>query len=180
MLVGVTLAASTGFAAKYTNAARMQNKGIEADLSFDVLRRGSVKWTANAIFSRNRNKVLSLAGTQSVLLTGIENFMDVRAVEGQPIGVFWSSKYARNDDGTRKLDANSFPTTAPVSGVIGNSNPDWTGSLGSTFSYKKLSLELLFETSQGAFYAGLRSVMYSFGIHADTGNEVTLTQDLKT
>lgn len=181
MLVGVTLAASTGFAAKYTNAARMQNKGIEADLSFDVLRRGAFKWTANAIFSRNRNKVLSLAGTQSVLLTGIENFMDVRAVEGQPIGVFWSSKYALNDDGTRKLDANGFPTAAPVSGVIGNPNPDWTGSLGSTFSYKKLSLELLFETSQGTdFYAGSRSVMYSFGTHADTGNEVTLTQDLKT
>ena len=181
MLVGVTLAPTTGFAAKYTNAAQMQNKGVEADLSVDVLRVGGFKWTANAIFSRNRNKVLSLAGTQSVLLTGIENFMDVRAVEGQPIGVFWSSKYARNDDGTRKLDANGFPTAAPVSGVIGNPNPNWTGSLGSSFSFGKLTLDLLFETAQGAdFYAGSRSVMYTFGTHADTGNEVMLTQDLKT
>ena len=53
--------------------------------------------------------------------------------------------------------------------------------MGSSFSYGKLTLDVLFETSQGAdFYAGSRSVMYSFGTHEDTGNEVTLTQDLKT
>ncbi|MGK0139515.1 MAG: hypothetical protein ACI9DJ_002977, partial [Algoriphagus sp.] len=41
-------------------------------------------------------------------------------------------------------------------------------------------LNMLFETSQGAdYFNGTRGVMGTFGTHAITGNEVTLTQDTK-
>lgn len=181
VLVPVTLAPSTGFATKYTNAALLENKGFEMDLTYDVLRRGDLLWSVRGNFTRNRSKVLDLAGTQSLYLVGgIENFLDARAVVGSPVGVFWGSRYARNDDGSRTFDANGFPIADPVTGVIGDPNPDFIGGFGTSLSYKKLSLDLLFETSQGGdFYSGTRGVMYNFGTHADTGNEVVLTKDMK-
>ncbi|WP_342085620.1 SusC/RagA family TonB-linked outer membrane protein [Dyadobacter sp. OTU695] len=181
VLVPVTLAPSTGFATKYTNAAVLQNKGLEMDLSYEVIRKGGFNWSVRGNFTRNRSKVLDLAGTQSLYLVGgIENFLDARAVVGQPTGVFWSSRYLLKEDGSITLDANGFPVADPVTGVVGNPNPDWIGGFGTTLSYKKFSLDVLFETSQGGdYFSGTRGVMYNFGTHRDTGNEVTLAADTK-
>ncbi|SDK01768.1 TonB-linked outer membrane protein, SusC/RagA family [Catalinimonas alkaloidigena] len=179
LLVPVTLAASTGFASKYTNAATLENKGVELDLSYSLLQTNHVRVTLNGNFNRNRNQVLDLAGTESIFLDGILDFMDSRAVEGQPVGVHWGGRYARNDDGSLVLDANGFPTVAPTSGVIGNPNPDWRGGFGGTIDYKQFSLNVLFETSQGGdIYSGTRSIMYNFGTHADVGKEITLSEPL--
>lgn len=181
VLVPVTLAPSTGFATKYTNAAVLQNKGFEMDLSYDVIRKSGFNWAVRGNFTRNRSKVLDLAGTQSLYLVGgIENFLDARAVVGQPTGVFWSSRYLLKEDGSITLDANGFPVADPATGVVGNPNPDWIGGFGTTLSYKKFSLDVLFETSQGGdYFSGTRGVMYNFGTHRDTGNEVTLSADTK-
>ncbi|WP_229253761.1 SusC/RagA family TonB-linked outer membrane protein [Dyadobacter sp. NIV53] len=181
VLVPVTLAPSTGFATKYTNAAELQNKGFEMDLTFDVIKKGDLLWTLRGNLTRNRSKVLDLAGTQSLYLVGgIENFLDARAVVGQPIGVFWSSRYLLDDQGGRVFDANGFPVADPTTGVVGNPNPDFISGFGTSFSYKKFSLDVLFETSQGGdYFSGTRGIMYNFGTHADTGNEVTLAADTK-
>lgn len=181
VLVPVTLAPSTGFATKYTNAAILQNKGFEMDLGYDIIRRGGLNWSVRGNFTRNRSKVLDLAGTQSLYLVGgIENFLDARAVVGQPTGVFWGSRYLLKEDGSITLDANGFPVADPVTGVVGDPNPDWIGGFGTTLSYKKFSLDVLFETSQGGdYFSGTRGIMYNFGTHRDTGNEVTLTTDAK-
>ena len=181
VLVPVTLAPTTGFSTKYTNAASLQNKGFELELGYDILKKGNFDWSMNANFTRNRSLVLDLAGTQSLFLQGgINNFFDARAVVGQPVGVFWSSKYALDDAGNKILDANGFPTADPVTGVVGNPNPDWIGGLGTSLKWKGFTMNMLFETSQGGdYFNGTRGVMYNFGTHADTGNEVTLTEDTK-
>ncbi|MBT9190419.1 SusC/RagA family TonB-linked outer membrane protein [Zobellia russellii] len=179
LLVPITLAPSIGFVSKYTNAAKLENRGIELDLSFDVVSNKDLQISPFLNFNRNRNEVLDLAGTESVYLAGIPNFVSSQAVEGHPVGVLWGGKYARDDNGSIVLDENGFPTIDPSSGVIGDPNPDWRGGAGINASYKNLSLNILFETSQGNdLYSGTRGVMYNFGTHEDNGNEVTLTQDL--
>ena len=181
VLIPVSLPSSTGYASKYTNAATLQNKGVELDLSLDLIRSKNVRWSVNTNFNRNRNKVTDLAGTSliTVVASNISTIIP-SAVVGQPVGVFWAGKYDRNKDGSLALDANNFPKLAADLGVVGNPNPDWGGGFGTSLSYKKLSLDILFETSQGAdFFEGTRGVMYNFGTHADVGNEVTLTQDVK-
>ncbi len=180
LLVPVTIAPSTGFASKYTNAATLENKGLELDLSYDVIAKPNLTWTVYGNFSSNRNEVLDLAGTQSLYLTGIADFLDSRAVVGQPVGVFWSGRYAATAEGGMLLDANGFPTVDAVSGTIGDPNPDFMSGFGTTLSYKKITLDVLFETTQGGdYYSGTKGIMYNFGTHAETGNEVTLAQDLK-
>jgi hypothetical protein len=52
--------------------------------------------------------------------------------------------------------------------------------MGFSASYKNLDFNVLFETSQGGVISqGTKSVMYNFGTHADVGNEVTLTKEMK-
>lgn len=181
MLIPVSLPASTGFASKYTNAASLENKGLEVDLSMDVLTTKNFKWAINSNFSRVRNMVIDLAGTSLITVVSDNTATIVpSAVVGQPVGVFWAGKYERTKDGALALDANNFPKLDRNLGVVGDPNPKWGGGLGTSITYKKFALEVLFETSQGQdLYEGTRGVMYNFGTHADVGNEVTLTQDVK-
>jgi hypothetical protein len=83
-------------------------------------------------------------------------------------------------DGAFDLDANGFPQLDGTGDkVLGDPNPDWRGAAGLRANYKGFSLNVLFETSQGLDMAErTRFVLYGFGTHADTGNEVTPTQDI--
>jgi hypothetical protein len=82
--------------------------------------------------------------------------------------------FLKNKSGQFILDANGFPQAGTDLEVIGDPNPDWRGGLGSTFSYKNLSLFVLFDRMQGNdFFNGTRGSLYSFGTHADQGNTVT-------
>jgi len=102
----------------------------------------------------------------------------VYLLSGQPAGVFYGSTYARNPDGSLLLTPQGFPQdertsgqavgsttftpareangqpsyaagTAVANAVIGNPNPNWTGSLNTNFAYKKLSLHLLLDAVRG-------------------------------
>jgi TonB-linked SusC/RagA family outer membrane protein len=102
----------------------------------------------------------------------------VYLLNGQPAGVFYGSTYARNSDGSLLLTPQGFPQdertsgqavgsttftpareangqpsyaagTAVANAVIGNPNPNWTGSLNTNFAYKKLSLHLLLDAVRG-------------------------------
>ena len=102
----------------------------------------------------------------------------VYLLSGQPAGVFYGSAYARNPDGSLLLTPQGFPQDERTSGqavgsttfvpareangqpsyatgttianaVIGNPNPNWTGSLNTTFAYKKLALHVLLDAVRG-------------------------------
>ncbi|WP_439481685.1 SusC/RagA family TonB-linked outer membrane protein [Cyclobacterium plantarum] len=179
LLIPVSLAPSVGFSSTYTNAATLENKGWEIDLGIDVISKGDIKWSLNGNFNRNRNTVSNLAGTESLILAGRADRADMRAVEGYQAGVFWGGRFERDEAGALVLNENNFPMAAPTSGVIGDPNPDWRGGFGTTLTYRKLTLDVLFETFQGGDFFGLtRGVMYTFGTHEDVGNEVVLDQTL--
>ncbi|PWJ53894.1 TonB-linked SusC/RagA family outer membrane protein [Dyadobacter jejuensis] len=180
MLIPVTLAPSVGYASSYTNAASMENKGVELDMFYSILKKGDWTVSVNANFNRNKNQVLNLAGTESLYLTGRADRADMRAVQGHQAGVFWGGQFERASNGSLVMNENNFPVVSPSLGVIGDPNPDWRGGFGTSVTYKNFNLDLLFETFQGGDFASLtKGVMYTFGTHADVGKEVTLTEDLK-
>jgi TonB-linked SusC/RagA family outer membrane protein len=174
-LFNVGIAPSTGYSFKYDNAASLENKGIELDLNATILKIGDFSWDINVNWNRNRNKVLSLSGTESLFLDGFEGSAS-RAVVGQPVGVIWGGRWDRDADGELILDANGFPTVAANEGILGDPNPDWRGGLGTTLRYKGFRLYALFETFQGAdMWAGTFGALHFFGRAWPTGAETTLT-----
>lgn len=179
LLFNVLVAPSTGFTTKYDNAAEMENKGIELEGSYNFLSQGDWRASIFANLNVNRNKVLSLAGTESLLLAGFDN-AGTRAVVGEPLGVLWGGLYERDDAGNLVLDENGFPQAAAEAGIYGDPNPDWRGGAGFTVSWRDLSLNVLVETFQGADYSeATRGVLYTFGVHEENGNEVIPATDLK-
>ncbi len=172
VILPISLPAASGYTSFNSNAAELQNKGIEFELSADVLAQNNFRWNVSANFSKNKNKVISLAGAKAYTLPDsfIEN---ASLVPGEPFGVFLSTDFLKAKGGNYILDVNGFPQAGNDVEIIGDPNPDWRASLGSTFSYKNVSLYVLFDRVQGNdFFNGTRGSLYSFGTHADQGNTV--------
>ncbi len=145
VILNIPIAPSTGGTLKLTNAAEIENKGVELELSGDVLRKSDFSWNVSANFTTYTNEVTSLSGSESIFLGGFAGTSS-RAVEGQPLGTLWGTKWARNETtGDIVLDANGFPTLSPEEGVIGNPVPDFRMGIGNTFNFKGLRLYVLFD-----------------------------------
>lgn len=175
ILLPVQVAQSTGYTNKTANVGKMENKGIEIDLSGEVLKVGDFSWNIYGNWTRIRNLVTDLAGSGNFLLNGFTGSSS-NAVEGYALGVIYGNGYQRNPEGQFVLDSDGFPQADINSRVLGDPNPDWRGGLGTNMSWKGLSFNVLFEHSHGGeMWGGTRGALFNFGTHADTDHEVTLT-----
>jgi TonB-linked SusC/RagA family outer membrane protein len=151
LLLEVNLPGSSGYSTQTRNVGEMENKGFELVINSENLV-GDLKWTTSFNIARNINKVTNIQGQ---IIQG--DFLN-RAVEGEPIGVFYGPKYAGvNPDNGDALyyvrNANGeLETTndynAATYMVLGNPNPDYIGGITNTFSYKGIDFSFLF---QGVF-----------------------------
>jgi TonB-linked SusC/RagA family outer membrane protein len=180
LLVDVPLNGSSTFGSLYGNFATIENKGLEIEFDANLLSSTSaVKWNVFGNWSRNRNEVTKLDGTESLFLNGFTGSSS-RAVLGQPLGVLWGGKFDRDANGNMILDANGFPTVANSEGVIGDPNPDWRGAIGTSVSYKNFKISTLFDASIGGdLWDGTSGALNNFGRTWETANEATLTTPLK-
>lgn len=172
VILSLNVPNETGYTVRNSNAAELANKGLELDASADVIAKGPFRWNVSANFSLNRNRVVSLAGA-SVYILPDSYMQNSSLIPGQPFGIFYSTDFRKNESGNYLLDANGFPQGGTGNEIIGDPNPAWRGGLGSTVSWKGLSLYALFDRVAGNdFFNGTRGSMYAFGVHADQGNTV--------
>ena len=175
-ILSVPVAATSGYTSTNANAAEIKNRGVELNLDAEIIRNlGGFSWTLSPNFSKNRNEVVDLAGAESISLTGFTGSTS-RAVKGYQLGALWGSRWDRDESGKIILDSNGFPTLAATEGVIGDPNPSWRGGVNNTFSYKGLSLNVLIDHVHNIdVWNGTKGALYSYGTHADTGVETTLS-----
>jgi TonB-linked SusC/RagA family outer membrane protein len=172
VILPISVPSATGFTTRNSNAAELKNQGIESEASANLISNGPFRWNIAANYSKNKNKVVSLAGTRAYTLPDsfIEN---ASLVPGQPFGVFLSTDFLKDMKGNYLLDVNGFPQAGTGVEIIGDPNPDWRGAISSTFSYRDLSLFVMFDRVSGNdFFNGTRGSLYAFGTHADQGNTV--------
>jgi len=159
LALNINVPGTTGFRQLFKNVGDMENKGFE----FLVTTRnatGPFTWTTSFNTATNINRVTNVA--KQVITGGYVN----RAIEGQPIGVFYTQEFAGADpengdalywknklnaDGTTTIDHSTGTTSdynaaSPV--ALGNPNPRWTGGVTNTFGYKGVELNFTF---QGVF-----------------------------
>jgi TonB-linked SusC/RagA family outer membrane protein len=179
-LLDIPQAPSTGFTSLYANAASVRNRGVELDLSYQILK--NKKWLVSVDWNwtRNRNKVLDLNGAASILLGGL-NGVSSRAVEGYAMGALWGIGFQKDAKGDYILNANGFPISEVQQKVLGDPNPDWRSGFGLNVEYRNFKFHALFEHSQGGdIVDGTEAVLLDYGVSAATGNEVTAPSNLKT
>jgi hypothetical protein len=176
-LISRSLSPTSGFDTQYSNAAKMTNKGLEIDGSWNLLSTATSGAELTFNWSKNDNMVESLAGTD-VLYLGSGSVNSV-AKEGYPIGVLYGTGSKTKADGSFDLDANGFPQITSTAIVLGDPTPDWRGVLGLNARMGAISLNVLFEHSQGGDYSPRTQwVLRRFGTTKETENEVTLATDL--
>ncbi|MCL6462068.1 MAG: SusC/RagA family TonB-linked outer membrane protein, partial [Flavobacterium micromati] len=174
-LVQAALNPSSSFSTLYGNLAEVENKGLEIDLDYAILKDTDFKWNLSGNFGLNRNKITKLGGADSILLNGFTGGSS-RAVLNQPLGVLWGGRFDRDNTGNLILDTFGFPVAAATEGVIGDPNPNFRAGLSNRMSYKGLSLNVLFDASIGGdLWDGTNGALNVFGKTLETANILNLS-----
>ncbi len=148
-ILKVDVSNATGFFSKLLNAGRLQNRGIEIQLTGTAVKTSSFKWDVALNWARNQNKVVELAQGLTTYTLGTVRGMGVEARVGQPYGTFFGQGFMRAPDEQIVYDQSGYPVIDPVRRVLGNFTPKWIGGLQNTFTYKNLSLSTLIDMKQG-------------------------------
>jgi TonB-linked SusC/RagA family outer membrane protein len=188
-IYSLPLAPSTGSTSQVQNAGTIQNKGIELGVSLQPISIPNFKWDINLLYASNKNKVLELPGVEYIALTG-SAIGSSAVIEGQPLGVFYGSDYIRFGrgvvyngvdidkqysgwkSGDLYIDASGYPVRDAQLRIIGDPNPDWTGSIRTSFTlFDDFQLSALFDFVRGGDVSNgtLGALMY-FGTAKETEN----------
>jgi TonB-linked SusC/RagA family outer membrane protein len=173
LVVNRGLASTEGGLSIVNNVGKMQNKGLEISLNVNPIKTSDFSWDFTLIYSRNRNKVTQLGSPTIAIATN--SGAPVYLIEGAPASVFYGTAIARDDSGnplltslgllqsekgtqtsTAPLDyvpgrdaLSGQPTGSNIRAIIGNPNPDWTGSFVNNISYKNFNFNFMFDCVQG-------------------------------
>ena len=131
------------------NAGKLQNKGVEFLFNSTNLK-NDFKWNTNFNISFVKNKILEM-GLQPIEYAGYQNVN--RYEKGTSLGNFYGYVVDQVNPTTGILeykDLNGDGIITPQDRtIIGNAIPDYTFGLTNTFSYKRVSLDVLFTGTQG-------------------------------
>ncbi len=184
---------SIGFFQQGANAATMQNRGWEASLNIRPVQKADYGWEIGLQWARNRNKVLSLGGEDFI---AIGDFNNQVAMVGQPIGVYLGTGFlhcgvssdanvvdvdnagtqgtlgsvcAGKPKGALYIGPDGFPVQDPDLRIVQDPNYNWTGSVRSSFRYRKFQVSGLLDIRHGGqIWNGTKGALWSYGVHADT------------
>ena len=151
-IMGMATSWTTGYPYRLINAGKIQNKGIEIALNTRPVEVKDFSWDLNINFSKNSNKVLELVDGMDMFELEKATWLDVQiaAKVGENFGSIVGPDFKRSPDGQVIIDKNTgLPTYDKSNHVLGNASWDWTGGLCTTFTWKNLSLNALFDAKFG-------------------------------
>ncbi|TCO10497.1 SusC/RagA family TonB-linked outer membrane protein [Natronoflexus pectinivorans] len=161
-----TTSRATGYSTAVVNAGRLTNNIIELTVGGDVVRAGDFTWNMNFNFSYTHNEVKEL-------FEGLERFTIFRqsyATIGERFPALHVLDYARDPQGRVIVDVETgLPSPASELTHLGPMVPPYMMGLNTTFSYKNLSLAMLFDCRLGGWmYSEVANRMITAGTHKMT------------
>ncbi|HYT69857.1 MAG TPA: SusC/RagA family TonB-linked outer membrane protein [Gemmatimonadales bacterium] len=183
---------SSGYSFQAKNAATIRNRGWEVSLNLRPVQQPEYGWDVGVQWARNRSLVQKLpTGLQYV---NIGDFNRQIAMTGKPIGVYLGTGFMRcgisnsGDSvetatgkttlgtfctsaakGALYIGPDGFPVQDPDLRIVQDPNYDWTGSLRSSFRYRKFQISGLLDIRHGGqIWNGTKGALWSYGTHRDT------------
>ncbi|MDV7697595.1 SusC/RagA family TonB-linked outer membrane protein [Chryseobacterium soli] len=152
LLIQAPVAASSGYQNYFTNGPTVENKGLELEVGYDILKNQNFSWSVNVNWAKNVNKVVDIQDNMNFSSEGSDFFSGnvvPAIIKGQPLGVLYGTAWERDSAGSLIIGTNGLPLVSTESQIIGNPNPDWLGGIRNNFSYKNLSLSFLLDIRKG-------------------------------
>ena len=176
---------TSGYAGAYLNIGKIRNKGWEVLVTGTPLKAKDFTWITSLNGTYNANTVLALAAGQSSLpvaysRTGLASTEDIVGKAADQVQAF---DYARNADGSIKVDP---ATGIPVAGALkayGSAFGPWAAGFTNTFTYKKFNLSFLIDGKFGGkVFAGDEYYAYEDGLTKSTlpGRETGFANNTST
>jgi len=161
----------------YTNAATMENKGIEVMANLVPVSTADFNWGVTFNFSKNKNKVLSLApGVTDIGLGGFTG-STINVVAGEAYGSMFSTSFYKDSQGRVIINDDpassgyGYPIKDETMRSLGGVAPNWLLGISSDLSYKGLGFSFLFDIKNGGImWDGTRGRLVGFGVAKVTEN----------
>ncbi len=165
LLLDVPISILTGFESRLTNIGKLENKGVEFQLSTQNIK-GAFTWTTDFNISANRNKVLQLDNDNTPIYITTNDAISKTEV-GQPIGNYFGYIFdgvlsqEDIDNGIPVYPGSEAgdPKVRDVNGdgvidsddrtILGNYQPDFTWGIVNNFTFKGFDFSFMFAGSQG-------------------------------
>lgn len=158
LLLDRSISGITGFNVIRFNVGELENQGVEASLTTNLIRKEKFSWSLGMVFSKNQNKVISLTGEvdDAGVPIDITDSSGRRLSVGQSINNIWLPQYdgiyqvgddisgsgnplAQPGD-VRVVDQDGNGQIDNRDNVFTNTDPDWYGSITNTITYKNFDL----------------------------------------
>lgn len=166
LLQDVPISSVTGFSSTLKNIGRINNNGIEIEVTGDIIKKHDLKWSASANASFLSSKVKKLYGNQDIIWkdpTGGDDRAQFIYREGHSTLAFYGYEWAGVDQTNGKNVYYVNDATSKIAGdfiykgrgatydynnanyaIIGNAIPDLYGGFNTTLQYKGIDLGLNF------------------------------------
>lgn len=147
LIMTIPVPAATGYSSFHTNVGEITNKGLEFLVGGFPVKTQDFSWDVSLNLARNKNELVELIedlSTYTFSSTNAGNVI-VQATVGGEYGEIWGQDIKRTPGGDLWLDATGRPQADEEFVLLGNYQPDWTGGLMNSFSWKGLILSALID-----------------------------------
>lgn len=187
LLLDVPVPAVTGFSSIFTNIGKLENKGIEFNISTYNVDNKNFSWNTNFNISKNKNKILELGPDNAPMVFTLDSYGGMQKINmvGHSVFNFYGYKYDGVYMNQKEIDNDPahYETAKPGDGrymdvnkdgilnaddrtLIGDPNPKFIWGLTNNFKYKNFDLSILLQGAHDfAIYDdnAHRSLMYHEG-----------------
>ncbi|MFV0604745.1 MAG: SusC/RagA family TonB-linked outer membrane protein [Niabella sp.] len=151
---------SSGYYSLLANVGLTRGSGVEASLSFNVIKKQDLSVTIGVNYTYNDNKVVDLGIAPDITRVALFTFGNqsgVYAANGLPFPAYFGTTHLR-DSATGKVIVNAvtgYPSVNTTISYLGNSQPLHRAGVNLDVSYKNIRLRALAEYRGGyVLYAG--------------------------
>ena len=168
-IINLRISPASGAVVSIENTGKTSSKGIEAGLKVTPIKTKDFNWEVNFNFSRIRSLVEEThPKTDRIYMGGFSGNPAIYAVKGERYGSIVGSAYMRDANGNILVGSNGKPMIQSGQ-VLGHVEPDWTGSVGTSFKYKGVYLTAQLDIRQGGYlFNGTEELLDFYGVSAKT------------
>ncbi len=162
---------ATGYTSQVTNLGKIRNRGVELLVDVTPVRTKDITWNVSVNYTKNNSMVLELpeemGGEATIYSSG---YTSLKAVVGQPLGVFESQVASYDPNGNPIVSASDGrPVYSSDLEIVGDMNYDYEMGISTSFRYKSVTFAADFDVRQGGLmYSGTKDLSYFTGSGEET------------
>jgi len=168
-IMDVNVSRASGYSRAFVNSGEIENKGIELGITANPIKTNDFNWDLNINWAKNNNEVVSLYnGVNNIQILSAWD-VSMNATVGEAFGVLKGTDFVYTNGKKTVDDRGYYIKTEDDGEVIGNIQPDWTGGITNTISYKGITLRALVDIQKGGdIYSVDRKYGLATGLFKET------------